>query len=330
MSAVRFLHRHRVGILTVHGVMDERPAQAWRPSRSFLAPSQLQHYVRLLQEAYDFIPLTEAVEMLGGQRAPRKNCLVMTFDDGYLNNATEAWPVLQSCGVPATFFVVTARVARPEPFWFDRLDYAFQHLPQQLDHVPVGHGCERHELPVEDRETQLRSCRALRSQCKSLSPDDIERIVCQIESAATSVLTDVFSTDAWTALMTVENVKSLAREGADIGSHTRDHTILDIAPDEAASLQLTESKRAIESWIENRCDHVCYPSGRTNTRTASLANDAGYKCAVTTSEGANRIGDDLHMLRRVNLPPNLSDSEVMARVCGATQTLSRWKQRIRG
>jgi peptidoglycan/xylan/chitin deacetylase (PgdA/CDA1 family) len=38
--------------------------------------------------------------------------VALTFDDGFENFATEAWPILNSYGVPATVFVASGRVGR--------------------------------------------------------------------------------------------------------------------------------------------------------------------------------------------------------------------------
>ena len=42
-----------------------------------------------------------------GLPIPRKT-FVVTFDDGYVNNLTQALPILTRLGVPATVFVATA------------------------------------------------------------------------------------------------------------------------------------------------------------------------------------------------------------------------------
>ena len=50
-----------------------------------------------------------ALEQLA-ELEPERNALAITFDDGFENLATEAWPRLRDAGLPATVFVATAQV----------------------------------------------------------------------------------------------------------------------------------------------------------------------------------------------------------------------------
>jgi peptidoglycan/xylan/chitin deacetylase (PgdA/CDA1 family) len=49
--------------------------------------------------------------LAGGAPLPARPVL-FTFDDGYLDFAAEAWPVLKAAGFPATLFVVPGKVGR--------------------------------------------------------------------------------------------------------------------------------------------------------------------------------------------------------------------------
>src|SRR5262249_44705633 len=54
--------------------------------------------------------------------ALRRGTVVVTFDDGYADNATTALPLLERYDVPATCFVTTSAVASSREFWWDELE----------------------------------------------------------------------------------------------------------------------------------------------------------------------------------------------------------------
>ena len=55
---------------------------------------------------YQVVPLQEAVRQMA-YGAGRRRLVAITFDDGYLDNATTAAPIMRGLGLPATFFVST-------------------------------------------------------------------------------------------------------------------------------------------------------------------------------------------------------------------------------
>ena len=66
--------------------------------------------VRYLSENYRVISLDDAVkEMANGVRS---NAVVITFDDGYLDNIDNALPILQQYNIPATIFLTTGFCAQ--------------------------------------------------------------------------------------------------------------------------------------------------------------------------------------------------------------------------
>ncbi len=59
----------------------------------------------LKTNGYHVVPLADVVEGLAAGRALAPKSVVLTFDDGYEDNFTNALPVLQEFGFPATVFV---------------------------------------------------------------------------------------------------------------------------------------------------------------------------------------------------------------------------------
>jgi peptidoglycan/xylan/chitin deacetylase (PgdA/CDA1 family) len=53
--------------------------------------------------------------------------VALTFDDGYLDNATVAAPMLRHAGLPATFFLVPEFLGGKSRPWWEELGWALAH-----------------------------------------------------------------------------------------------------------------------------------------------------------------------------------------------------------
>jgi peptidoglycan/xylan/chitin deacetylase (PgdA/CDA1 family) len=83
-------------------------------------------------------------------------------------------------------------------------------------------------------------------------------------------------------LMTRSQIVELDRMGMEIGSHTVNHAILPQLDEPHARRELTDSRKALEDILGKPVPAFCFPKGRFNSRTCSLAREAGYKLARTT------------------------------------------------
>lgn len=91
------------------------------PDRNVLRPvythnvfdDQVQRFAEVIDallERGTFVGTAEAVEMAAGLRPIDRPTFHLSFDDGFLNNATNAARILRERGVPAMFFVPTSLV----------------------------------------------------------------------------------------------------------------------------------------------------------------------------------------------------------------------------
>ena len=71
--------------------------------------------------------LTDYLEALGRGGETGRG-VVLTFDDGYESVYTGAWPVLRELGFPATVFLVTGSMGRPNDWEMPLARGAFSHL----------------------------------------------------------------------------------------------------------------------------------------------------------------------------------------------------------
>ena len=54
--------------------------------------------------------------------ALNEDAICITFDDGYMDNFTNALPILEELDIPATIFVSTGNINTSEEFWWDELE----------------------------------------------------------------------------------------------------------------------------------------------------------------------------------------------------------------
>lgn len=67
----------------------------------------------LFRNKYNVVSLRKFLGLAVGKRAIPKNTIVITFDDGYENNYTEAFPILKKYNLPATIFIITDFIGNP-------------------------------------------------------------------------------------------------------------------------------------------------------------------------------------------------------------------------
>jgi len=106
------LGRGRLTVITYHQVQD--PAD----DGSSVGIAAFQQQMEYLRDAYQVVPLGEAVKRLARGRPPDR-LVAITFDDGYLDNAATAAPIMYRLGLPATFFVSTDMIGSTRPFPHD-------------------------------------------------------------------------------------------------------------------------------------------------------------------------------------------------------------------
>lgn len=71
-----------------------------------VSPANFEQQMSYLHEHYRVISLTQAIDEL--EQGNVQPSVVVTFDDGYLDNLQNALPILKKYNIPATIFVTTA------------------------------------------------------------------------------------------------------------------------------------------------------------------------------------------------------------------------------
>lgn len=108
---------NRVPILMYHSVTarDEMVQPYYRTNTT---PQVFAQHMKYLHEnGYVSVGLSEAVQFIEGHGDPAMRPVAITFDDGYRDFYSDAFPILDQFGLKATMYVPTAYIGdEPRPF----------------------------------------------------------------------------------------------------------------------------------------------------------------------------------------------------------------------
>lgn len=154
--------------------------------------------------------------------------IILTFDDGYLDNYTNAFPILQKYSMKASFEIITGLVGQ-------------------------------------------------------------------------------------TDRMTISQIREMAANGMDFGSHTVTHRSLAALSYQDAKTELTKSKADLEQILGKTVEFIAYPGGYYTAETIKIAKAAGYIGGFSVNSGFARFKDIMAIKRIPIFHYDRSISYVMLR-----------------
>lgn len=331
-----FRHKnvYQIRVFALHGVGDYEGTHEWLPLRPQMDAKHLRRALKILSAQYQFISMDEATAILVGNKPPMENVAVLTFDDGYLNNFTQALPVLEELGIPGIFYIATGVVESRTPFWFDRLDYVLQ--------VAAKYGVEFElagrlfRFDSRHRPNIAAEYADLRAHCKKNYPDDeaftkaLSDLAADLEQKTGVSLQSVLEGDEWASIVSTRDIQKYAQEDLVLfGGHSVSHLRLSCSTLDKVREELTESKQKIENWSDRPCEHFAYPNGDYDEASADVVRETGFRSAVTSDLGFNDIGADVYTLKRLHIAVDWNKPELLARASGLELTVTRCTSAIK-
>ena len=269
-------------VLNYHRIGD--PADSVGDPRVFSASAEeFRRQVAFLREHYRPIGLEEAVRFVEGHRDANAGGarVLLTFDDGYLDNYRIAYPILKAHGVPATFFIATTFVGSSELPWWDGFAYVLRNTTKRALTLTYP----------ESRTIELAAgidaaFNELVDIYRSPSLQDPRRFYDAVCEAA-----EVDPRQSTARLFLNWNeAREMLAGGMDFGSHTTTHPIIGWLPPERQFAEVADSKTVIEGELANTVTTLAYPTGTVGTftdHTFAALRRAGYRAAFSFYGGVN-------------------------------------------
>ncbi|MFK5986456.1 MAG: polysaccharide deacetylase family protein [Pseudomonadota bacterium] len=271
------LHNHMVRpegaiILMYHSIVDDNIAPFIHPGYS-ISMSVFEQQMQLLKNQYNVIDMASLVKKIDNNEKISAKTVVITFDDGYLNNLQIAAPILEKYQLPATLFLCTAYVSRAESQWVDQL----------------------HSM------LQFRSCEKINWQDNSsfnLQKDNdfcafFSLISSQLLIAETEQRKQLLS-QLWDKLQPTREIPKLTMnwDGVrdlkqryplfELALHTHEHMDLTRLSSTQLEQELLDCIQTFEQQLGFKAQFFSYPYGRYNPYIVKKIEQLGLKSAVIT------------------------------------------------
>lgn len=238
--------------------------------------------LRFVRRHYNVVGVDQVLAARTGESRLPPRALLLTFDDGWADNADHALPELQRAGLPGLMFVVADAVGRRQPFWQEQLIAAWRRgalrvaeLASALGSIDGTGGSVQTPAGNED----LASLRKLIALIEDLPRDGRTRLLAPFAAAMD---------DGLRHMVDAHELERLRAGGVALGLHGKTHVPMTRAEDLDAELQGARASLAASLQAgaagdgETPARTMSFPHGAFDMDIAQRAHRAGYELLFTS------------------------------------------------
>jgi peptidoglycan/xylan/chitin deacetylase (PgdA/CDA1 family) len=281
------------GILSLHRICHPKPYEFASQAGLSVTPENFRRILQtLIGRGYQFLSMSAFADRLrNSEGAPLERFMCLTFDDGFVDNYTEAFPICRELGVPMTVYLVSGFVRREFPVWSAGLEAAI------AANDTVEFTWEGEELRLNARTMQQKrdAYFAIASRFVTAPPDRIRQICTEL-----GVRYGIdFMALGCAYMLTPTMISEMQASGlVEFGAHGVSHASLGRLDNNDARWEIAQAKRDCEALVGTEIRHFAYPYGdreSVGAREVGFCRELGF-CTAVTTESNTIFASDRHRL----------------------------------
>ena len=289
-----------------HGVVKEdlKPFCWWQISKN-----KFKWQMEYINKNYNVLKLDDLTNRLLNNEKLPDNTAIITFDDGYKNNYTIAYPILKNNNIPATIFLPTDYIGKDCYLWADQVYLTFKNsVIKKINLKDIGLG----EYDIRSYKDKKSVCQETLEFLKNLPIDEKDLSMGLLRNTL-DVHHNDYDLDNDFSLLNWEDVSSLNKDSLiSFGAHSCTHNILSHLSIDKLNHEITNACIVIEKNNNNKSCPFSYPNGRKQDFTEDskrILKDHGATCAVSTISGLNDKSNDMFELKRIAIGADTSKTQ---------------------
>lgn len=255
-----------------------------------ITPDFLEQTIKYYKSKdFYFASLDDVYQIQHSQKKNERPYVCFTFDDGFRDNLTLAYPIFKKYNVPFTIYVATAFPDRTVFVWWYWLEY----LILQCNKLHVSKNDILHLNTIREKNEVYSYIKSLIRKL----PNEQSRLYVEHLFKINSL-----KMDNEVSLLDWNDILELHKSNiCCFASHGISHTSLVGLDDTSLMIELKQSKQILEKRIGSIINHFAYPFGEMNERVAVAVKECGYLSAVQIEGGMQRRRQNIFQMKRTIL-----------------------------
>ena len=260
--------------------------------------------IYFMKEHFSIVRMEQVMDTVRNGTPLPENALLLTFDDGYIDNYTFVLPVLEEYGVQGSFFVpgktftthqlldvnkihymmASTSIEKLLPDVFERLDY---YRGREFDYESNGELFEKYAVASRYDSKEIRFVKGV---LQAAIPEAVRnRITSDLFEKHVGISEEKL---AYELYMTPDQLMTMKRHGMFIGVHDYDHYWLDRLPVEEMKADIDKALEIMDPYIDRNAWAMAYPYGRSSPAVLDYIASRGACIGVTIEPRVAVIGKD--------------------------------------
>ena len=301
-----FFKKPRLTVLCYHRITDE----PYLISPQCITAPDFSNQLKFFYKNFDIWSVAEIKSFLSQEKKLRKDTVVFTFDDGYLDNYTDAYFSLLEYDISGCFFISSLPLLQRQPYWIDILSNSLSLLMGRKmpanNNFPEEFLTHLNSFISADQRDKTLLAKNIFSYLNTLSCVNRKKLLNQLISLLTE--DEKMLVRQQNSVVTLEHVKLMQEAGQVIGAHSLSHSRFANLTEQELCDEISGSIEMCRSADLN-IRYFAYPFGKLadigqnrNTINQQLKL-ADIDLAFTTVDASIKQDDDPYLLPRKVMSP---------------------------
>ncbi len=269
--------------------------------------------LEFFSENFNVVRMEDVIAAISvGKKLP-ENALLLTFDDGYIDHYTYAFPLLEEFGFQGSFFIPGKTFTTHQLLDVNKIHYilASANIYNLMEDVLVLMNYYRGREFDYASNDELINIYAVANRFDCKETIFVKRILQTVlpEKLRNKISSELFEKYvgvseerlAYELYMTEEQIRTMKRHGMFIGLHGYDHFWLGNLPEEKMREDIDKAIESLNEFINPNSWVMNYPYGSYNQSVLDYIKSKGSVVGLTTEVGvADLLSDNALKLSRLD------------------------------